>query len=87
MCRRTGAGGGSAVLDMFAPANRRVAFIAVMVFVLQQYAGINALVYFSTDIFKQVVGQDELSCDSDTFREMAIQCLQVRVEQICSWLL
>jgi len=36
---------------MFSRANRRVAMIAVALFFLQQHAGVNALLYYSTSIF------------------------------------
>ena len=47
----------SSFLEIFSRPNRRVAFAAIMMFVLQQYAGVNALVYFSTDIFEEVIAE------------------------------
>jgi MFS family permease len=44
----------AAFSELFAKPNRMVAATAVMMFLLQQFAGINALVYFSSTIFKQV---------------------------------
>jgi len=43
----------AAFTELFQRPNRLVAMTAVMMFLLQQFAGINALIYFSSTIFKQ----------------------------------
>ena len=40
--------------DLLAPAYRRTVLIGCTLFVLQQCSGINAIVYFSSSVFKQV---------------------------------
>lgn len=40
--------------DLFAPAYRKGVLIGCMLFVFQQFSGINAIVYFSSSVFKKV---------------------------------
>jgi hypothetical protein len=42
--------------DLFSSSYSRTVFIGCMMFVLQQCSGINAIVYFSSAVFKQVRG-------------------------------
>ncbi len=51
----TGSGGKQAGWgDLFAPKYRKAVLIGCMLFLFQQFSGINALIYFSSSVFKQV---------------------------------
>jgi hypothetical protein len=39
---------------LFAPQYRKGVIMGMVLFAIQQFAGINALVYFSTSVFRQV---------------------------------
>jgi hypothetical protein len=43
--------------DLFKPGLRKGVLIGCMLFVFQQFSGINALIYFSSSVFKQVGGR------------------------------
>lgn len=43
--------------DMFGGKYRKGVMMGIILFAIQQFAGINALVYFSTSVFRQVDGQ------------------------------
>ena len=53
-----GKGGAAAAAEgptgLFSGLNRKPVVMGCMLFLFQQFAGINALVYFSTSTFKQV---------------------------------
>lgn len=40
--------------NLFAPAYRKGVLMGCLLFVFQQFSGINAIVYFSSSVFKQV---------------------------------
>jgi hypothetical protein len=42
--------------DLFKPELRKGVMIGCMLFVFQQFSGINALIYFSSSVFRQVRG-------------------------------
>ncbi|KAF5832364.1 general substrate transporter [Dunaliella salina] len=52
--------------SMFAPRYRKGVLIGILLFAIQQFAGINALVYFSTSVFRQAGVQ------SDTLASAAV---------------
>jgi len=59
------------VADMLGPRFRRGVFIGIILFAIQQFAGINALVYFSTSVFRQA------GVTSDTLASAAVGATNV----------
>jgi hypothetical protein len=61
-----GKSGGAAAsgANLFAPSYRKGVIMGCMLFVFQQFSGINAIVYFSSSVFKQVGSRKGWSRDA-----------------------
>ena len=67
----TSAGGGSSWAALVLPAHSRATLIAAGLFVIQQFAGINAVVYFSNTVFRAA------GIQSDTLASAAVAMVNV----------
>ena len=67
----TSAGGGSSWAALVSPAHSRATLIAAGLFVIQQFAGINAVVYFSNTVFRAA------GIQSDTLASAAVAMVNV----------
>ena len=65
--RRAGSKGGAsgAGENLFSGPYRKGVLMGCMLFVFQQFSGINAIVYFSSSVFKQVGRLEGTTCLTD----------------------
>jgi hypothetical protein len=54
------AGVGEGGANLFSGAYRKGVIMGCLLFVFQQFSGINAIVYFSSSVFKQVSGVQDM---------------------------
>lgn len=83
--------GGAEAANIFGPAYRKGVVMGCLLFVFQQFSGINAIVYFSSSVFKQVgvlgpaaiarSGYDAECCFDNT--AVMFGCLVLRQWECC----